>query len=191
MQRGRLFILGAAMAVPASLYAQPKAAASEIECIYRRAAPGDLEVAWQMNRAPHRPSAAEDAAMDRDAIASQACAAQHGWPRERTVIALTYAMARAGMDAVSRELSSRGIAPNIVDLVAEDIGERGRAALAADNPADGDFGLVAAAMVRNLERTHAPVRSGSPELAEAGRLIARGLHAMMVRDQVLAAFAAR
>jgi hypothetical protein len=119
----------------------------------------------------------------------QACATAHGWPRERTVTALTYAMGQAGMDAASRELSIRGIAPYIVDLVAEEIGPRGRAVLAADNPSESDFGEVAAAIARNLQRTHAPVRSGSPELAEAGRLVARGLHAMTIRDQALAAFA--
>jgi hypothetical protein len=191
MRLGQLLVIAAAMAAPGSLHAQPKAASAEINCIYRRAAPADLEVAWEMNRAPHAPSAAEDAAMDRDASASQACAAQHNWPRERVVIALTYAMGRAGMDAAARELSIRGIAPNIVDLVADDIGERGRAALAEDHPSDDAFGLVAAAIARNLERTHAPVRSGSPELAEAGRLIARGLNAMAIRDQAVAAFAER
>jgi hypothetical protein len=59
MRRTRLFVI-AAMAAPASLHAQPKAAGAEIECIYRRAAPADLEVAWEMNRAPHAPSAAEE-----------------------------------------------------------------------------------------------------------------------------------
>jgi hypothetical protein len=191
MRRHQLLIIAAAMSAPASLHAQPRADSSEIECIYRRAAPADLEVAWEMNRAPHTPSAAEDAAMDRDASASQACASLHDWPRERIVIALTYAMGRAGMDAAARELSARGITQDIVGLVAADIGERGRAALAADQPTDRDFGLVAAAIARNLERTHAPVRSGSPELAEAGRLIARGLHAMVIRDQAQAAFAGR
>jgi hypothetical protein len=191
MRPGQLFVIAAAMAAPASLHAQSKADSSAIDCIYRSAAPADLEVAWEMNRAPHAPSAAENAAMDRDASASHACAAQYGWAQERIVIALTYAMGRAGMDAVGRALSARGIAPNIVDLVADDIGESGRAALAEGRPSDRDFGLVAAAIARNLARTHAPVRSGSPELAEAGRLIAQGLHAMAIRNQALAAFAER
>jgi hypothetical protein len=142
-----------------------------------------------MDRAPHAPGAAEDAAIDRDASAARACAAQHHWPDSRTVIALTYAMARAGLDAAVRELSIGGISPNIIDLVAADIGERGRAALAGGAPSDHDFDLVAAAVATNLARTHAPVTSGSPELAEAGRLIARGLHAMLIRDRAVAAFA--
>jgi hypothetical protein len=183
----RLLVLAASCFLAASL--QAGATDPALECIYRRAARADLEVAWEMNRRPHAPNADEDAAMDRDALASHACAAQHGWSDSRTVIALTYAMGQAGLDKAVRELDARGISPEIIDMVAADIGERGRSALAG-RPSDVDFQFVAAAVAANLARTHAPVRSGSPELAEAGRIIARGLHAMSIRDQAVAAFAA-
>jgi hypothetical protein len=187
MPRFRVPILVACLLLPASLRAQTDR--SGLDCIYRGAALADLEIAWEMDRAPHTAGVAEEAALDRDASASRACAAQHHWQDSRTVIALTYAVARAGLDAAVRELGRRGISPNIVDLVAADIGERGRTALGGGAPSDRDFELVATAVAANLARTHAPVTSGSPELAEVDRLIARGLHAMLIRDRAVAAFA--
>jgi hypothetical protein len=188
MRRARLFIMGAAMAVATALHAQPKPDNIEIDCVNDHVAPADVDSVWMVQRARRTPTEQESAAMDRLAEAARGCAAQNGWTQARTVTAIIYAIARVIYEEAVRDLAARGIAPGFLEQVAADLGERGRTALLTQDTAHGNLEYIGGIVARNLAAVHAPIRPGSPELVEVGRIVGRGVAAMIGRDQALRDF---
>jgi len=188
MRRGRtIFLAIAAVMAPAAALAQPKPNGGEIACVFEHVDPADVEAAWDANGAPN---GAQSAAAARVRQAAEACQMGFRWSHQRTEVALVYALARVRFDGAIRDLSAWGITAEVVDQVAADLGERGRAALTHGDESPDNVEFVGATVARSLANAHISIPRGSPQWGQVGRGLGRALLAMRLRDHALDQFTA-